>query len=86
MRAILWTAYGPPEVLQLQEIEKPLPKDNEVLIRIYATTVSTGDCEFRSLKLPLYFSLPLRIFVGFHKTEENTDFGAGAVRGNRGDR
>ena len=51
MKAIVWTEYGPPDVLQLKEVDKPIPKDNEVLIRIYAATVTIGDCEQRSLKL-----------------------------------
>ena len=64
MKAIVWTQYGPPDVLRLQEIAKPAPKDNEVLIRIYATTVTAGDCELRGLKLPIALRLPIRIFVG----------------------
>jgi len=72
MKAVVWTKYGPPEVLQLQEIEKPIPKDDEVLIRIHATTVTAGDCEMRSLKFPLILSLPMRLWIGLFKPKENT--------------
>ena len=53
-----------PWVLQLQEVAKPAPKDHEILIRIYATTVTAADSELRSLKVPLPLRLPIRIFVG----------------------
>jgi NADPH:quinone reductase-like Zn-dependent oxidoreductase len=64
MKAIVCTKFGPPDVLQFQEVAKPAPKDNEVLIRIYVTTVTAADCELRSLKVPLAFRLPLRIYMG----------------------
>ena len=72
MKAIVWTKYGPPEVLQLQEVDKPTPKDDEILIRIYASTVTAGDCEMRSLKFPLILSLPIRIWIGFLKPKGTT--------------
>jgi NADPH:quinone reductase-like Zn-dependent oxidoreductase len=50
MRAVVYTKYGPPDVLQLREVPKPPPKDNEVLIRIYATTVNRTDCGFLRAK------------------------------------
>lgn len=72
MKAIVWTKYGPPDVLQLKELEKPSPKDNEVLIKIHATTVTAGDSEMRSLKFPFYLSIPMRLWMGFTKPRENT--------------
>ena len=72
MKAILWTKYGPPDVLELSEVDTPAPKDNEVLVKIFATTVTAGDCEMRSLKFPIYLSLPLRIYFGFSKPRAGT--------------
>ena len=64
MKAIVCTKYGSPDVLQLKEVEKPAPNDNEVMISIYAATVTVGDCEIRRFDMPLWLWIPARIGFG----------------------
>lgn len=75
MKAAIWTKYGPPDVLQIKEVEKPTPKDDEVLIRICATTVTAGDCEMRSLKISPLLRLPMRLYVGVARPKRITILG-----------
>ena len=64
MKAILHTKFGPPDELQLKEVEKPAPKDNEVLIKVHATTVTSTDCNVRNFTfVPGIFQLPARLFM-----------------------
>jgi NADPH:quinone reductase-like Zn-dependent oxidoreductase len=70
MKAIVLTKYGSVDSLQLKEVEKPTPKDNEILIRVMAATITAGDCELRTLKFPLWLALPLRIYMGFLKPRD----------------
>jgi NADPH:quinone reductase-like Zn-dependent oxidoreductase len=60
MKAIVCTEYGSPDVLKLKEVEKPMPRENEVLVRVHAATATTGDVILRKLH-PLFF-LPLQLF------------------------
>jgi NADPH:quinone reductase-like Zn-dependent oxidoreductase len=65
MKAIVYRKYGPPDVLKLEDIKKPEPKEDELLIRVHAAEATKADCEMRSFKFPvLWFWLPLRIALG----------------------
>ena len=64
MKAIVYRDYGSPDVLKLEDIPKPTAGDDQVLIKVYAATVGTWDCEARSFTFPLWFWLPLRLAMG----------------------
>ena len=70
MKAIVYTNYGPPDVLQLKEVEKPTPKENEILVKVKATTVTVADIRSRSFTVPPAFWLPARITLGFRQPKK----------------
>jgi NADPH:quinone reductase-like Zn-dependent oxidoreductase len=67
MRAVVCTRYGPPDVLELRDVRKPVPKDNEVLVRIRATTVGAADCELRRFDFAPWIWLPMRLGSGIRR-------------------
>lgn len=67
MKAIVWSKYGASDGLRLQEVDKPVPKDDEILVKIHAASVTAGDCEMRRLQMPLGLSFPMRVYAGFFK-------------------
>ena len=65
MKAIIYTSYGSADVLQLKEVEKPEPRDDEVLIKVHAAEATKADCELRSFNFAVkWFWLPLRVAMG----------------------
>jgi NADPH:quinone reductase-like Zn-dependent oxidoreductase len=75
MKAIIWTSYGSPEVLKLQEEEKPIPKDNEILLKVHAASVTMGDCEMRNLQFSRSLAFLMRLFNGIKKPKRITILG-----------
>jgi NADPH:quinone reductase-like Zn-dependent oxidoreductase len=67
MRAVVCTRYGPPEVLQLKEVPKPIPRSNEVCIKVFATAVTASDCIVRAFIVPTRLKLPMAAVLGFKK-------------------
>jgi len=95
MKAAVYERYGPPEVVEVRDVEKPVPKDGEVLIKIHATTVTSGDWRMRSLELPSGFgfmgplvfgiSKPRQPILGFELAGEIEALGAGVTNFQVGD-
>jgi NADPH:quinone reductase-like Zn-dependent oxidoreductase len=95
MKAMIAKAYGPPEVFEMQDLERPVPEKNEILIRICATTVTAGDCETRRFDMPLFIWWAMRFYMGIQKPKRVLgselsgiveDVGSQVTRFHKGDR
>lgn len=96
MKAIICTKYGPPEVLQLREVDRPTPKSNEVLVKVHASAVTSSDCYVRGMNLPFLYRLAAGLVLGVGKPRqpilgmvfagEVESIGRNATRFKRGDR
>jgi NADPH:quinone reductase-like Zn-dependent oxidoreductase len=71
MKAAVCERYGPPEVVQIREVPTPVPADGEVLVKVFATTVNSGDTRVRALRVPRGMSLPVRLKLGFTKPKQS---------------
>ncbi|MCL2177918.1 MAG: NAD(P)-dependent alcohol dehydrogenase [Proteobacteria bacterium] len=70
MKAAICTRYGPPEGVKIENRPKPKPKDNEVLVRVHAATVSSGDCRVRSANVPAFYKPMMLLMFGFRKPRQ----------------
>lgn len=70
MKAVICPQYGPPEVLQLREVAKPIPKDSQILVKIVATTVNSGDARVRSLRVKGFMKVIMRLVLGISKPRQ----------------
>ncbi|MGQ8337048.1 NAD(P)-dependent alcohol dehydrogenase [Sunxiuqinia sp. A32] len=71
MKAIVCTKYGAPDVLQMQEMNNPVPKEDEILIKVKATTVTAGDVRIRAFRVPLLFWFPFRLLLGLRRPKKS---------------
>ncbi|KAI9318276.1 chaperonin 10-like protein [Obelidium mucronatum] len=75
MKAVVWTQYGPPSVLQVQQVPKPTPSPSSILVKVRATGIAQGDCEMRGLNLPKFMHIPVRGLAGLIKPSRVTILG-----------
>ncbi len=71
MKAVICTKYGPPEVLQLKDIEKPIPRENEICVKVFTTSVTASDCIIRGFKVPFKLWIPMGLVIGFKKPRKS---------------